>query len=575
MKKLLSVVLSALLLMTSFLCVSAVDAAPEIKVTTRAFEVLVDVTTDATEGRMTAILRNKANNVWIDMDQTTEYTVDDNGNSVYSFSLMMQPTTDTGLYTVTVGGNVDTTAYDFKFTNINSVISYYNTLDEASASEIHDMLHGEDYILTYDLTAYKAIKDEDVCELVDAEIASWDLATDMDTVSLVETFFTEAMDDAIARAIVADENTETEDWASAIEANVKAGILETDYMDKVDAEVVHTYFKNATLTAITAEDIQKALDEAQLLAIADDLDFASLNDAFDFYLEKGIVNIDDEMYEDVCAANKADNLFKELKKKDNATITDLENNVDAIAEEILDDLSESSSGSTSSSGGSSGGGGGGIGRPSSSKNTTGNTMMSGDAAETVVKKEETVYSANFSDLGEATWAASSIKALAEKGIVSGRGDGKFYPNDTVTREEFVKIIVTAFDALDENAAASFDDVATDRWSYKYIATANRLGLVTGLDDTTFNPTGIITREDMAVIMHRAMKLASVDEEDYSLDFADADEIAGYAKDAVAQLSGKKIINGMGDGTFAPKATVTRAQAAKVVYELLALIGGVN
>ena len=131
MKKLLSVVLSALLLMTSFLCVSAVDAAPEIKVTTRAFEVLVDVTTDATEGRMTAILRNKANNVWIDMDQTTEYTVDESGNSVYSFSLMMQPTTDTGLYTVTVGGNVDTTAYDFKFTNINTCLSFDNLLYNA------------------------------------------------------------------------------------------------------------------------------------------------------------------------------------------------------------------------------------------------------------------------------------------------------------------------------------------------------------------------------------------------------------------------------------------------------------
>ena len=271
MKKLLSVVLSALLLMTSFLCVSAVGAAPEIKVTTRAFEVLVDVTADVAEGTMTAILRNKANNVWIDMDQTAEYTTDKDGNIVYSFSLMMQPTTDTGVYTVTVGGNVKSTPCDFNFTNVNSIISYYNTLDKATASEIHDMLHGEDYILSYDLTAYKSVKDEDVCEMVDKEIESWNLAADMENISVVESFFAEAMDDVTGRAIIADPNTDLAIWAIAIADCEDKGILKTDYMDEVDTENVHTFFKEATLTAITADDIQTALDEAQLLAVAKEM----------------------------------------------------------------------------------------------------------------------------------------------------------------------------------------------------------------------------------------------------------------------------------------------------------------
>ena len=67
----------------------------------------------------------------------------------------------------------------------------------------------------------------------------------------------------------------------------------------------------------------------------------------------------------------------------------------------------------------------------------------------------------------------------------------------------------AFDAYDEAATASFADVAADRWSYQYIASANRLGLVTGISETAFNPAGSITREDMAVIMHRLYKLVGL------------------------------------------------------------------
>ena len=141
----------------------------------------------------------------------------------------------------------------------------------------------------------------------------------------------------------------------------------------------------------------------------------------------------------------------------------------------------------------------------------------------------------------------------------------------MTREEFVKLIIVAFQAFNDAASASFEDVLKDRWSYPYIASAVTSGLITGLDETTFNPEGIMTREDMAVILYRACKRAGLAAQDTAADFTDADEIAEYAKEAVGRLAGQKIINGMGDGTFLPKGTVTRAQAAKAVYELLALM----
>ena len=142
-------------------------------------------------------------------------------------------------------------------------------------------------------------------------------------------------------------------------------------------------------------------------------------------------------------------------------------------------------------------------------------------------------------------------------------------------EEFVKLIVLAFDVYDAGAECEFTDVSADGWSYRYIASAARLGLVTGNENNEFNPSGSITREDMAVIMHRVYSLSGLNSQAQALDFSDADSISGYAKEAVGVLTGAQIINGMGDGTFAPKNAVTRAQASKVVYELLMLIGGGN
>ncbi|MBQ4087367.1 MAG: S-layer homology domain-containing protein, partial [Clostridia bacterium] len=197
----------------------------------------------------------------------------------------------------------------------------------------------------------------------------------------------------------------------------------------------------------------------------------------------------------------------------------------------------------------------------------------GTGSTTVETPADNKVVVNFSDLGEAAWASTAIKALAEDGVVSGKGDGKFYPNDTVTREEFVKIIVEALDIYNKNASASFDDVQDSRWSYGYIASAVHAGIIKGVSDTEFNPAGTMSRQDMAVIMYRVAGLLGLDVAGDSSVFADNADIADYAKEAVGALSGAGIINGTGNDCFSPKGTVTRAQAAKVVYEVLNAVGG--
>ena len=76
-----------------------------------------------------------------------------------------------------------------------------------------------------------------------------------------------------------------------------------------------------------------------------------------------------------------------------------------------------------------------------------------------------------------------------------------------------------------------------------------------------------------MIIHRVFELLNAEVSGEAVSFDDDANIADYAKTAVEVLTGAGILNGMGDGTFAPKSTVTRAQSAKVVYELLNLLGG--
>ena len=178
----------------------------------------------------------------------------------------------------------------------------------------------------------------------------------------------------------------------------------------------------------------------------------------------------------------------------------------------------------------------------------------------------------FNDLSQAEWAKEAIQHLAAKGIVAGKSTAKFCPNDYVTREEGAKIITGAFDFVNKSASSNFTDVANNRWSYMYVSSASSLGIING-DGTSFRPTATMTREEMATILHRVYVLLDVKISGGAMKFNDDNKVSSWAKEAVSALSGAGVINGMGDGSFAPKSPVTRAQLAKVVYEILKLMGG--
>ncbi|MDY3928059.1 MAG: S-layer homology domain-containing protein [Clostridia bacterium] len=187
----------------------------------------------------------------------------------------------------------------------------------------------------------------------------------------------------------------------------------------------------------------------------------------------------------------------------------------------------------------------------------------------IIKKNEEALKPSFDDIDGVEWAKESILALAEKGIIKGKEKNAFMPNDNITREEFLKIVVMAF-GLKGDTEIKFEDVKEDAWYTPYVKTAVANKIINGVTDTQFGVGMNITRQDMATILGRIIDDIGVQLETVhdTVSFADQDEIAEYAGNYMLVLAKKGVISGMGENKISPKENTTRAQAAKVIYFIL-------
>lgn len=177
---------------------------------------------------------------------------------------------------------------------------------------------------------------------------------------------------------------------------------------------------------------------------------------------------------------------------------------------------------------------------------------------------------NFTDLDSVSWAKDAIKYLYDNDIASGTSDTTFSPNEHLTREQFVKIICGAFNVPSSSQAVSFKDVKKGAWYESFVKDACGAGLVSGTSKDTFGVGQKITRQDLAVIIYRAVG-DKIKAEGKAPVFNDKAEIDGYAVAAVTVLSKAGIINGS-NGNFNPKNYCTRAEMAKIVYGVISNIG---
>ncbi|WP_051251351.1 S-layer homology domain-containing protein [Paenibacillus harenae] len=193
---------------------------------------------------------------------------------------------------------------------------------------------------------------------------------------------------------------------------------------------------------------------------------------------------------------------------------------------------------------------------------------------TVVKSDKT-----FADLN-GHWSKEDVELLASKLVVKGQTETQFAPNSDITRAEFAALLVRAL-GLKENiaAAANIKDVNGSEWFFGPLGAAVKAGLMEGFEDGTFRPDAKITREQMAVMISRAMATAGKEMDAAALDgnanFEDGSKIKDWAADAVAINVAAGIIKGTPANTFEPASFASRAEATVMLKRLLEFVEFIN
>ncbi|WP_010276616.1 S-layer homology domain-containing protein [Paenibacillus senegalensis] len=193
-------------------------------------------------------------------------------------------------------------------------------------------------------------------------------------------------------------------------------------------------------------------------------------------------------------------------------------------------------------------------------------MEEREEAEEPEETEETVPDVYLSDIS-GHWAEENIRRLVAMGIVNGYPDGTFQPGKSVTRSEFVTMLVRAFQLEPEDgrtAALPFEDVR-GHWAAEMISAAYDYGVIQGYAETAFGPDDWLTREQMAVMMGNLMALETAA---FDPIFADQGSISDWAGPRVMAVVQHGIMDGYPDQAFRPKAFATRAEIATVILRVL-------
>ena len=180
----------------------------------------------------------------------------------------------------------------------------------------------------------------------------------------------------------------------------------------------------------------------------------------------------------------------------------------------------------------------------------------------------------FSDVSLGHWAKEYIEKLYTKGVINGTGNNAFSPESRVQKQDFVKILIGALDISSSNNPSIFADCPDGAYYTPYVIAAYKKGLVQGVDDAHFGAGVNIKREDAAVIIDRVLSMYNYEIPEKEIKFSDEDNIAGYAKEAVARAAKAGIFSGNEQGNFNPKSALSRAEACAILCRLAEKVKGV-
>lgn len=171
------------------------------------------------------------------------------------------------------------------------------------------------------------------------------------------------------------------------------------------------------------------------------------------------------------------------------------------------------------------------------------------------------------------WAQDYVGELTKRGIFNGYADGSFKPDMGITREEIAVALTRALGLTSKARYAphySFADSSfISLWAADSVNMMVKEGVFEGYDDGEYKPQRIITREEMVAVIMRMFTSDLAREE---LVYVDEEHIGDWAREYLEKATNLSIVGGYPDGTFRPDASITRGEAAKILYNFMHYAG---
>ena len=180
------------------------------------------------------------------------------------------------------------------------------------------------------------------------------------------------------------------------------------------------------------------------------------------------------------------------------------------------------------------------------------------------EKKEEALPLKFTDIN-GHWAESYISRLFNAGIINGKSENSFAPEDSITRAEIVSLLYRMSGENHTPAKKSFNDINENDWFFEAIDWAYENGIASGMTSTEFNPQELVNREQAAVFVVRFCDLMKYRfKGGETTAFTDSEKLSDWSRDYVLKAQAFAIINGFEDGSFMPEGKLTRAQTAKML-----------
>lgn len=183
---------------------------------------------------------------------------------------------------------------------------------------------------------------------------------------------------------------------------------------------------------------------------------------------------------------------------------------------------------------------------------------------------------NFMDIEGFEWAKEAIESLFAYGIIKGKSETRFDPSGFVTRAEFASMLSRMLELIPTSEVNQYNDIKSSDWFYNDLRAAAESGIITGYGDGSFKPHQKVTREEMATMISRVLKVRDLEEptnEEIDVllkDYDDQDLLSAWSRNGSALAAKLGIIQGYdedGKKNFKAKRFATRAEAVVMLYRM--------